>query len=47
MTATEHFGAAGYVYPMWADIAAGVGVASTALYHYFVSKLHCLYDIRA
>ena len=45
--ATEHFGREGYEYTKWADIAAAVGVGSTALYHYFESKLHCLYEIMA
>jgi TetR/AcrR family transcriptional regulator, cholesterol catabolism regulator len=46
-TATEHFGKQGYEYSKWADIAEAVGVGSTALYHYFESKLHCLYEIQA
>ena len=46
-TATEHFGKQGYEYTKWADIAEAVGVGSTALYHYFESKLHCLYEIQA
>jgi len=46
-TATEYFGREGYEYTKWADIAAAVGVGSTALYHYFESKLHCLYEIQA
>ncbi len=46
-TATEHFGKHGYEYSKWADIAEAVGVGSTALYHYFESKLHCLYEIQA
>ena len=29
----------------WADVAAAVGIGSTALYHYFESKQHCLYEI--
>lgn len=41
----EHFGRQGYEDTMWADIAADVGVGSTALYHYFESKLHCLFEI--
>src|SRR5581483_5814208 len=44
-TAIEHFGRDGYEYTKWADIAADVGVGSTALYHYFESKLHCLFEI--
>ena len=46
-TATDHFGKQGYEYSKWADIAEAVGVGSTALYHYFESKLHCLYEIQA
>src|SRR4051794_41381123 len=46
-TATEQFGRHGYEHSKWADIAQAVGVGSTALYHYFESKLHCLYVIHA
>jgi AcrR family transcriptional regulator len=46
-SAIESFGQHGYEYTKWADIAATVGVGSTALYHYFESKLHCLYEIQA
>jgi TetR/AcrR family transcriptional regulator, cholesterol catabolism regulator len=46
-TAIDHFGRRGYEYTKWADIAADVGLGSTALYHYFESKLHCLYVIHA
>jgi TetR/AcrR family transcriptional regulator, cholesterol catabolism regulator len=46
-TAIEHFGRHGYEYTKWADIAADVGLGSTALYHYFESKLHCLVEIHA
>jgi AcrR family transcriptional regulator len=46
-TAVEHFGRRGYEYTKWADIAADVGLGPTALYHYFESKLHCLYEIHA
>src|SRR4051812_14424816 len=46
-TATEYFGRHGYEHSKWADIAQAVGVGSTALYHYFESKLHCLYVIQA
>src|SRR5215208_4620068 len=46
-TATEYFGRHGYEHTKWADIAAAVGLGSTALYHYFESKLHCLYEIMA
>ena len=45
--ATEAFGQHGYEYTMWADIAKAVDIGSTALYHYFDSKLHCLYEIQA
>src|SRR3954465_10810837 len=43
--ATERFGRDGYEDTKWADIAADVGVGATALYHYFESKQHCLYEI--
>src|SRR3954462_4311568 len=46
-TATEQFGRHGYEHSKGADIAQAVGVGSTALYHYFESKLHCLYVIQA
>ena len=44
-TATERFGRDGYEDTRWADIAADVGVGPTALYHYFESKQHCLFEI--
>src|SRR5437763_6876191 len=43
--ATERFGRDGYEDTKWADIAADVGVGPTALYHYFESKQHCLFEI--
>ena len=46
-TAIDHFGRRGYEYTKWADIATDVGLGSTALYHYFESKLHCLFEIHA
>jgi AcrR family transcriptional regulator len=45
--ATELFGREGFEDSKWADVAAEVGVGSTALYHYFESKLHCLFSIMA
>jgi AcrR family transcriptional regulator len=45
--AIERFGQEGYENTKWADVAAAVGIGSTALYHYFESKLHCLYVIMA
>jgi len=45
--ATAIFGRDGYEHSKWADVAAEVGIGSTALYQYFVSKLHCLYVIMA
>jgi TetR/AcrR family transcriptional regulator, cholesterol catabolism regulator len=45
--AIDYFGQHGYEYTKWADIAKEVGIGSTALYHYFESKLHCLYEIQA
>jgi AcrR family transcriptional regulator len=44
--ATETFGRDGYEYSKWADVAHAVGIGSTALYHYFESKLHCLLEIQ-
>jgi AcrR family transcriptional regulator len=46
-TATELFGRDGYEHSKWAYVATAVGIGSTALYHYFESKLHCLYEIMA
>jgi TetR/AcrR family transcriptional regulator, cholesterol catabolism regulator len=46
-TATAYFGENGYESTKLADVAAAVGIGSTALYHYFESKLHCLYVIMA
>ena len=45
--AIEIFGGQGYENSKWADVAESVGIGSTALYHYFESKLHCLYVIMA
>ena len=38
--ATTLFGRDGYEDSKWADVASAVGIGSTALYHYFESKLH-------
>jgi len=43
--ATEYFGDTGYEDTKWADVAAAVGLGPTALYHYFESKRHCLFEI--
>jgi TetR/AcrR family transcriptional regulator, cholesterol catabolism regulator len=43
--ATDYFGRYGFEETKWADVAAAVGIGSTALYHYFESKQHCLYEI--
>jgi TetR/AcrR family transcriptional regulator, cholesterol catabolism regulator len=43
--ATDYFGRYGYEETKWADVADAVGIGSTALYHYFDSKQHCLYEI--
>jgi AcrR family transcriptional regulator len=43
--AVEYFGQHGYDDTKWADIAGAVGIGPTALYHYFESKQHCLYEI--
>jgi TetR/AcrR family transcriptional regulator, cholesterol catabolism regulator len=45
--ATTIFGRDGFEHSKWADVASEVGIGSTALYHYFESKLHCLYVIMA
>jgi TetR/AcrR family transcriptional regulator, cholesterol catabolism regulator len=45
--AVDYFGRYGYEETKWADVAAAVDIGSTALYHYFESKLHCLYVIMA
>jgi len=45
--AVSHFGEYGYEDTKWADVADAVGIGPTALYHYFVSKQHCLYVIMA
>src|SRR5712691_9326105 len=43
--AIEAFGRYGYEDAKWADVASAVGIGPTALYHYFESKQHCLYEI--
>jgi AcrR family transcriptional regulator len=43
--ATEFFGDNGYEDTRWADVASAVGLGPTALYHYFESKQHCLFEI--
>jgi AcrR family transcriptional regulator len=43
--AIESFGRFGYEETKWADVAAAVEIGSTALYHYFESKQHCLFEI--
>ena len=45
--ATEYFGDNGYEDTKWADVATAVGLGPTALYHYFESKQHCLFEILA
>lgn len=45
--AIQAFGRDGYEDSRWADVAKSVGIGSTALYHYFESKLHCLCVIMA
>ena len=39
------FGRYGYEDAKWADVASAVEIGPTALYHYFESKQHCLYEI--
>jgi AcrR family transcriptional regulator len=43
--ATDYFGRNGYDETKWADVAGAVEIGSTALYHYFESKQHCLFEI--
>ena len=43
--AIEIFSRDGYEDSKWAEVAEAVGIGSTALYHYFESKVHCLYVI--
>ncbi len=43
--ATRYFGDNGYEDTKWADVASAVGIGATALYHYFESKQHCLFEI--
>jgi AcrR family transcriptional regulator len=45
--AIDSFGRYGYEETKWADVAAAVEIGSTALYHYFESKQHCLFEIMA
>lgn len=45
--ATREFARTGYRASKWSDVADTVGIGSTALYHYFVSKDHCLFTIMA
>jgi AcrR family transcriptional regulator len=45
--ATKYFGENGYEDTKWADVATAVGLGPTALYHYFESKQHCLFEILA
>jgi AcrR family transcriptional regulator len=47
LVAASYFGDQGYEDTKWSDVAAAVGVGSTALYHYFESKQHCLFVIMA
>jgi TetR/AcrR family transcriptional regulator, cholesterol catabolism regulator len=47
LSAASFFGDQGYEDTKWSEVASAVGVGSTALYHYFESKLHCLYVIMA
>lgn len=43
--AIDRFGRDGYEHTKWADIAADVGLGPSALYYYFESKQHCLFEI--
>jgi AcrR family transcriptional regulator len=43
--AAEEFGRKGFDATKWATIAESAGIGSTALYHYFESKTHCLFTL--
>ena len=45
--AAEQFARNGYDDTRWADVAARVGIGSTALYHYFESKQPCRFELIA
>jgi AcrR family transcriptional regulator len=45
--ATAEFARSGYRASKWSAIADAVGIGQPALYHYFVSKEHCLFRIMA
>jgi TetR/AcrR family transcriptional regulator, cholesterol catabolism regulator len=45
--AAAQFAQSGYDDTKWADVAAAVGIGPTALYHYFESKQHCLFELMA
>ena len=43
--AAVEFANNGYRASKWGDVAEALGIGSTALYHYFASKEHCLFEI--
>jgi TetR/AcrR family transcriptional regulator, cholesterol catabolism regulator len=43
--AAEEFGRHGFDATKWARIAEPAGIGTTALYHYFESKTHCLFTL--
>ena len=43
--AAREFANTGYRAAKWGDVAEELGIGSTALYHYFESKEHCLFEI--
>lgn len=43
--AADEFGRKGFDATKWATIAESAGIGSTALYHYFESKTHCLFTL--
>lgn len=45
--AAREFASTGYRASKWGDVAEQLGIGSTALYHYFASKEHCLFEIMA
>ena len=44
-SATTRFATSGFDDAKWADVARDVGIGQTALYHYFQSKVHCLFAL--
>lgn len=45
--AADQFGRDGFDATRWSDVASAAGIGGTALYHYFMSKNHCLFTLLA